>query len=1134
MGVQGLWTLLAPSARPSGLQDLNGQVVGVDISIWLNQYVRAMRNQEGDGIHNAHLLGLFRRICTLLFHNAKPVFVFDGLAPELKKKTTAARRMRQERGTANLKDTAQKLLSTRLRKRLLEQHLRAIEEERAKAAGESGQVNKRRLDHGRKLIQQALSAVERGDITHTAASRSKKPWNGHVSASTNDIMENQSREARQGDVTVVANDEEGETSEEEGPIVLEEDAERGVYELEHEQTLARIDINSKDFEELPVDVQHELLTDMQEKAKHLGKSYDELETTYTKADDFSSFQILNTLKKGTLQNRLDGLRKTMVTSNSIEGLENEARMIAAEKSKEYILSKFSTTGTRPGGEEENEVIELDGASSEGPPQKRPKMDVGNPSTKQNSSNDASVSSVAQGRRFGGGMSSGARALLNAAPANEKQIIAERMAELVQKDRKNAERMSDSEDDSSPRRAETRPVQPSPQEVAPLKALKGDEQRLANFLNDSSDDENYEAAAEEAAAQEAIFESLRAERKRALQESGQVGHSKGKEPAPTMQLGNTKETSQYGDSQERPVAIMDDDQQSEVIVLRSLQTSGEVVIVSPEKNAAVIEEVEVKDNVAVVVETNIQLKDVIDLSSTRESTKCEEGTVIKVPDDETNHSTVSSVNNDTTSPKRNDGSPVRQPTTPAASQDKAPPAAPPPVIGDDDEEAEANGLAVLTEADLENLHKLESEQEKQLMMSKRSAAVQGAEITNEMQQEGMSLIRLFGLPYIMAPTEAEAQLACLERIGLTKATITEDSDIFLFGAKTVYKNVFNRDKGAAMYTARMIDDILNLDRKKLIALAHILGCDYCEGIKGIGNVQAMEILLEFGFDIRKFREWCLELKAGKIARNSMSKPLQKIASNKQVSNFINTMPENFGQEAVDDAFLQPVVDDNEESFEWTLPDLEGIRRFCRDKLGWDSDKTDSELVPVMRSMQEQKQQQKKITNFFNPVVGGNSGRWQAGAKTGGNLNSDAEIDRHIKSKRLAGVLKRLRREGKNDSDHAQHTAGQAISSSAGPVETPQQRSKTKVGTVSPRSERGGRAGRAGRAGRGGARGTRGGTRGGLRPSNTTTATPVALGAKARSCGPSAKASARRAAAQARRAAQEVSGGMLSEYSESDSD
>lgn len=39
---------------------------------------QAMRDNEGNMVQNAHLLGMFTRICRLLYHHIRPVFVFDG------------------------------------------------------------------------------------------------------------------------------------------------------------------------------------------------------------------------------------------------------------------------------------------------------------------------------------------------------------------------------------------------------------------------------------------------------------------------------------------------------------------------------------------------------------------------------------------------------------------------------------------------------------------------------------------------------------------------------------------------------------------------------------------------------------------------------------------------------------------------------------------------------------------------------------------------------------------------------------------------------------------------------------------------------------------------------------------------
>ena len=46
-----------------------------------------MKDKEGRTLNNAHILGFLRRINKLLFHGIKPVFVFDGVSPALKRNT---------------------------------------------------------------------------------------------------------------------------------------------------------------------------------------------------------------------------------------------------------------------------------------------------------------------------------------------------------------------------------------------------------------------------------------------------------------------------------------------------------------------------------------------------------------------------------------------------------------------------------------------------------------------------------------------------------------------------------------------------------------------------------------------------------------------------------------------------------------------------------------------------------------------------------------------------------------------------------------------------------------------------------------------------------------------------------------
>ena len=66
---------------------MEGKVMAIDSSIWIYQFQATMRDKEGRGLVNAHVVGFLRRICKLLFYGIKPVFVFDGGAPALKRST---------------------------------------------------------------------------------------------------------------------------------------------------------------------------------------------------------------------------------------------------------------------------------------------------------------------------------------------------------------------------------------------------------------------------------------------------------------------------------------------------------------------------------------------------------------------------------------------------------------------------------------------------------------------------------------------------------------------------------------------------------------------------------------------------------------------------------------------------------------------------------------------------------------------------------------------------------------------------------------------------------------------------------------------------------------------------------------
>ena len=135
MGVKNLWRLLLPIGRRISIETLAGQTLAVDASIWLTQFLKAMRDPEtGKVTTAAHLIGFFRRLCRLRFHGIKPVFVFDGATPEIKKREIIQRRKRREQ-FATLTDGSVQRLAKKLLAETLQKQAAAVKKSKNGGGG---------------------------------------------------------------------------------------------------------------------------------------------------------------------------------------------------------------------------------------------------------------------------------------------------------------------------------------------------------------------------------------------------------------------------------------------------------------------------------------------------------------------------------------------------------------------------------------------------------------------------------------------------------------------------------------------------------------------------------------------------------------------------------------------------------------------------------------------------------------------------------------------------------------------------------------------------------------------------------------------------------------------------------------
>lgn len=120
--------------------------------------------------------------------------------------------------------------------------------------------------------------------------------------------------------------------------------------------------------------------------------------------------------------------------------------------------------------------------------------------------------------------------------------------------------------------------------------------------------------------------------------------------------------------------------------------------------------------------------------------------------------------------------------------------------------------------------------------------------SRMIKEAKHLGLALGIPCLDGMEEAEAQCALLNFSSLCDGCFTSDSDSFLFGAKTVYRDVFIGEGGYVIcYEMEDIQNKLGFGRNSLISLAVLLGSDYSNGVHGFGPEAACRLVKSVGDD-----------------------------------------------------------------------------------------------------------------------------------------------------------------------------------------------------------------------------------------------------------------------------------------------
>ncbi len=138
----------------------------------------------------------------------------------------------------------------------------------------------------------------------------------------------------------------------------------------------------------------------------------------------------------------------------------------------------------------------------------------------------------------------------------------------------------------------------------------------------------------------------------------------------------------------------------------------------------------------------------------------------------------------------------------------------------------------------------------------SKAVMTSRLTKSMTDDAKKLLRLLGIPYLQAPSEAEAQAAYMAMQGDVWSASSKDYDCVLFGSLnlTRYLTIYGRKYLPSKGVARPLKpELINLQelllyhkitRPQLVDLAILVGTDFNKGIKGVGPKTALKLVKKY--------------------------------------------------------------------------------------------------------------------------------------------------------------------------------------------------------------------------------------------------------------------------------------------------
>ena len=214
-------------------------------------------------------------------------------------------------------------------------------------------------------------------------------------------------------------------------------------------------------------------------------------------------------------------------------------------------------------------------------------------------------------------------------------------------------------------------------------------------------------------------------------------------------------------------------------------------------------------------------------------------------------------------------------------------------------------------------------------------------TRQHNEEVRHLLKLMGIPCVIAPSEAEAQCAELARAGKVYAAGSEDMDTLTFGTSILLKHLTaSEQKKLPVHQVDLPKALegLGMDMAQFIDLCILLGCDYLDPIKGIGPKTALKLIREH-------------------------KTLEKVVEHfKEEAKKSVQIPEHWPFQEARKIFENPDVQKGKDlDLKWETPDVEGMVKFlCQDK-GFSEDRVRKGCEKLQKSLSQK--QQGRLDGFF---------------------------------------------------------------------------------------------------------------------------------------------------------------------------